>query len=252
MTHLYYTGLLLYKMGGSPQLTSSTPHFPVVGLPGGVLQDLHVELKRASRQQMYELFLVLNMPRYHGDAVGVDQIYTSIVDCLDYGDVREAINNILGTGQSSTNSCRTVNDAFDVSAILNEILSFNSTQVPHGSVFHQMEELVCQRELVPVNDIDYAYSGKWLPFTDEGVWPMGDNPALKSTDQNSNCYTRVRVFNIEYKKILKTIEDSYRIDGQDMYFEGIKLMKSLKVHFKKVLWTEKDGKPNNSCGPIFS
>ena len=255
MTHLYNTGLLLYRMGGKPHLTGPnvSPVFPRNGFPGNLLNNLPIGLKKASQRYLYELFMVMNMPPYLGEAVGMDRLYAEIAACFRFMNIREEINEMLllnSVVDRSYQSCKTIEDSTDALDLINDMMGVNNHF--NESVFHQIEELVCEKRLVYVGEDGYAYAGDSLPFNNEGVWPMRENPSWSDTTHGTNCHTRVSVFNQVYRKLMHVIEDSFG-SNEDRYFEAIQLMKSLHVHFKKIVWTEKGEKmADENCGPVFN
>ena len=82
---------ILLAIGGRPVLDSNTtaPKYPKLGLPGGVLPHLHV---RFSKEQVYKLFMAIEMPHNLSVATHspmifnntIGQFYTEIKDCYGF------------------------------------------------------------------------------------------------------------------------------------------------------------------------
>ena len=267
MRHLYQTGNMLRMLGGTPDfLKSNSPLFPRKGLPGNVLQDLVIDLKKASIDQLYKIFMVLNLPRYDGRSTGIDRVYSQLLDCLLFGKTADKINKMLESnenmvtghiqsmwnGSNDFQSIESHSDAINaIINILSETDMIEDELSNNYPLFYQLEEAVCERELNANQDDYYSYSGNPLPFNNAGIWPMMDNPSWSAIQQNTNCYAQARIFEQVYHKLLLRIEESFTT-GEDTFFEAIQLMESLHIHYKKVLWTEKDSASNETCGPIYN
>ena len=253
MTRLYNTALLLQMLDGKPNLSTINvlPVFPRNGFPGNILNDLEVNLEKASLQQLYELFLVMNLPQHHGSHIGMDSLYSDIIKCFQIANVSRIVDDVLAMNDDKNmKNCKPIHNTTTAIDLVNDIITDNKNMQLHDVLFYKIEELVCERKLEYIDENTYAYSGDTLSFNNEGVWSMMSNPSWNNIEHNTNCYTRARVFNQVYRKLMSKIEQSF-VSETDMYFEAIQLMKSLHVHFKKVLWTERDS-GNEQCGPVFN
>ena len=83
MLHLAQAANLLIAVGGNPQIDNkiAAPRYPGKGLPGNVLPNLNVTLRRASREHIYEVFMTLEHP--HHLALVNSTIHSSIGDFYD-------------------------------------------------------------------------------------------------------------------------------------------------------------------------
>ena len=275
MQHIAQVANILIAIGGRPVLDSNAtaPKYPAIGLPGGVLPNLHVNIEKFSKEQVYRLFMAIEMPHnlsvathspvIFNDTIG--QFYEEIKNCIGLlGDsifipnatdkqlVWPFVNAVIDT--------RTANTAIDIITHQGEgAAPINPRQVSNGSLhelahFYVFEEIVCQRHLVSDDQTTYCYSGDPILFDPSSVWPMQPNPSKDSVKQDSNCYVQAKAFHGAYRSLLRKLQDIFNGDIHGVT-DAIAIMKSLSAHGRKLMWTKIiAGEPESNvttCGPIW-
>ena len=159
----------------------------------------------------------------------------AVIPVTDLASAKEAIDVIISQGEGAS--------------ILNPD-QIGSDTLAH---FFKFEEIVCQRRLEKMDDLNYAYKGAAIPFNPEGVLPMHSNPTASTTPPDSNCYHKSRIFHRVYRNLLQKLQEVFSGHPDDI-FVTIQLMESLLVHAKKLMRTMVDpSDPENSttCGPVW-
>ena len=66
MLHLTQSANLLISVGGRPIIDSpnAAPKYPTKGLPGGILPNLEISLRKFSLQQIHDVFMAIEYPHY--------------------------------------------------------------------------------------------------------------------------------------------------------------------------------------------
>ena len=256
MIHLVQTANLLRAFGEVPKIDKEylTPVFPTTGFPGGVLNNLSIDLKKASLQHIYKLFMSLNLPQYRGNSLGIENIFDEVRHCLEFMKINNKDDFVFEQNNEQfqihwiSHESNTIRNWSEALAIIESIMDLNTHS--NYSFFYQLEEIVCQRKYVAIDEDYYTYSGNPIPFDIYSVWQMVDNPNWSDIQKNTNCYTQARVFHQVYQKVLSKIQESFN-GNSSTFFEALQLMKSLHIHFKKVIWTELGSKDSFSCGPVW-
>ena len=272
MQHVAQVANILIAIGGRPVLDSNTtaPKYPKVGLPGGVLPNLHVNIEKFSKEQVYQLFMAIEMPHnlsvathspmMFNDTIG--QFYTEIKDCIELlGDSIFIPNTtdkqLMWPSVNTVIDTLTANTAIDVIMHQGEgAAPIDPRQASNGSLhelahFYEFEEIVCQRHLISNDQTTYCYSGDPIPFDPSGIWPMQPNPSKDRIKQDSNCYTEAKAFHGAYRSLLRKLQDIFNGDMHGIT-GAIAIMKSLSAHGRKLMLTKGEPDSNDTtCGPIW-
>lgn len=275
MQHVAQVANILLAIGGRPVLDSNTtaPQYPTLGLPGGVLPHLHVNIEKFSKEQVYKLFMVIEMPHNLSVATNnsvifnntIGQFYTEIKDCIGFLGDSVFIQNrkakqLIWPAVNVVTDVPTANTAIDIITHQGEgAAPIDPRQASKGSPnelahFYEFEEIVCQRHLISDDQKTYCYSGDPISFDPSGVWPMQPNPSKDKIKYDSNCYVEVKAFHGAYRSLLRKLQDIFDGDTHGMT-DAIAMMKSLSTHGRKVMWTkimegESEGN-DTTCGPMW-
>lgn len=277
MLHVAQAANLLISIGGHPVIDSVdfSPRYPAKGLPGGVLPNLEIHLRKVSLRHIYETFMGLEVPHVTGvdrpifeyaeNTIG--QFYDEIIDCME--DLEEQGQNVFHPETASQQirwpwdesrylgELLTVTDSSSAQTAISQIQvqgegadPLNPIDITTGTLahFYTFEQIVCQHRLVHQDDDSYKYEGDKVPFNPLGVWPMRDDPGRNGIEHNSNCYTEVKAFHHVYRTMLRLLHKSFN-GHPELVTEAVKMMESLHLHAVKTMYTQFD--EDTTCGPVW-
>jgi hypothetical protein len=247
MLHMNQLANILIALGGTPVIDSqdTVPSYPMAGLPGGVLPQLHIPLKKLSLSHVFEVLMGI-----HAHQPGLytfDGFYNEILECIKFlGD--NSFDSTLATKQvnwpwNATESMETVIVVTNADSALHAIRkimsihSFNSTVLASNNLnsYYKLEEIVCEHHLEQLDQHYYAYSGAAIPFDELGVWPMCGEPNLNDIEPHSNCHIESKAFHFAYRALLRKLQEVFNGHPEGMT-HALQLMEALQVHGKKLLW----------------
>ena len=284
MMHMAQAANLLISMGETPVIDSPdfVPRYPAHGLPGGVLPNLQIDLKKLSLEHVYNVFMGIEVPTweregdkkyFHNNTIG--EFYEEIIQCLDllYRTHHDIINSSTMFKQVTwpwkekdmelikVDSVQKANESISQIIIQGEGFKLLPTSSLDGDYAHffRFEEIVCQHKLVKINDSQYKYVGDPILFDPRGVWPMRENPD-PLIYPNSNCLHAAKAFHHQYRGFLRKLQETFSCETLDcnpqkLLMEAIEMMEALQVHAKKLMWIKFN--PNNpndirTCGPVWT
>ena len=277
MLHMLQAANLLISVGGRPVIDSAStaPAYPAVGLPGGVLPQLTVSLKKASLDHIYSVFMAIEYPHKVMDAqLGVSavhshtigQLYSEIGKCLHtHGDVIFYPNRtslqVKWPYSNEYGKVYTVHDLATAIEALKEITEQREGMQPGDPFgyerndlahFFKFQEIVCGRELIFHGISNYTYTGDVIPFDDDGVWPMRDNPSSVSLTPGAKAYYRSKLFHQTYRTLLQKVDDAFAGSPSEIS-EALTVMESLEVQakFLMVLPLNESDPHSETCGPVY-
>ena len=265
MLHMNQLANILIALGGVPIIDNSdtVPSYPMTGLPGGVLPQLHIPLKKLSLSHIFEVLMVIHA--HQSGLYTFDRFYSEILECIKFlGD--NSFDSATAAKQvkwplNVTESMETVVVVTDADSVLYAITkimsihSFNSTVLVSNNLksYYKLEEIVCEHQLELIDKHYYAYSGSAIPFDALGVWPMREEPNLNDIEPHSNCYIDSKTFHIAYRALLRKLQEVFNGHPEGMT-HALQLMETLQVHGKKLMWIHfhpNDSFDNRTCGPVW-
>jgi len=230
MLHMTIAANILVAIGGSPAI--NTPDFiPVYPgpLPMGIAANLTVPIKAFSKQLVKSVFMEIEEPEDPIDIekpqlkaspenhtigtfyrnlknkieelgddifiVGKERQVLSWFDpeenipIVDVASALEAIDVIIEEGEGTSTS-PFVND---------ENNSNNEHEVAHYYLF---EEIFEGYKIKDLGDGRYSFSGEAIPFVEDGVYPMIDNPKLEDYKDNPPLSILANNFAYGYSSLL--------------------------------------------------
>ena len=277
MLHFTQIANMLVSTGKFPTIDNESfaPIYPHQGLPGCVLPNLYISLKRASLQHIYYTFmgietpaetLVVDPPVQSSDTIG--EFYDEIKMCINqlYDEGIQVFNpdrndlqvqwpwNSSDVGElmivdSLESALQTIDQIVTQGegASLMSPIDLSTNTLAH---FYRLEEIVCQHRLKKMDELHYAYTGDPIPFDAYGVWPMRDNPSASTLIRNSNCYTEAKAFHHIYRSLLRVLQDTFSGNPKAIS-DAVGLMEALKVHTKRLMWVKYHTDSDTTCGPAF-
>ena len=274
MIHFGQANNLLISVGGVPIINASTaPSYPTKGLPGGVLQNLPISLKKLSIDHVYNTFMGVEIPRNSSavyppvinDLYTIGAFYNEILSCMkDLGNQIFANasldKQVVFPWLPSRGVLYQVDNLEVAEMAINEIIDQGEGTSPVDPVdvlsnqyahYYKFEEIVCQRGLIPVGNMRYAYQGNPVPFNATGVYNMVDNPGKNTIPPNTECYNATREFNAKYVTLMKMLEETFT-ENPSLIGDAVSYMKNeIPPAAQYVVQLPlKPGSPYN-CGPVW-
>ena len=277
MMHLVQVTNILIAIGGEPKIDNNSvvPHYPTIGLPGGVLPRLRVSLKKLTLMHVYEVFMGIEVPHdTHVDNPNgtitnntIGQFYKHINDCIhELGDgiflESRVARQVMWPWSTKLGTVYNITNVSSASKAIREIVEQGEGASPFDpkdgdlhrlAHFYKFEEIVCQKRLIKTQDRHYAYVGHPIPFNPQGVWPMKANPSSADIPPNNNCYTEAKAFHGAYRSLLRNLQDIFsgKVNGTTGMKNAVTIMESMAVHARKLMWTKIRPEDDQTCGPVW-
>ena len=195
MLHMTQAANILIALGGTPEIDSNkmVPTFPLKnGLPGGVLPNLTITLKKASLEHIHNVFMGIEVPHNISDDSAQFDIFNNTIGQF-YDEIRSCIHNLSMTGNNIFDKSTVkdqvqwpwdaptggkvykIENATSAEAAINEIILQGEGAGPHDPTvgkpgelahFYKFEEIVCGYHLEENNKTKkYNYTGAKIPFS---------------------------------------------------------------------------------------
>ena len=276
MLHFVQAANILIALGGQVMIDHQdhVPVYPKTGLPGNVLPNLPVSLRKFDLQHVYYTMLAIEIPtvtllpepHFHLNTIG--QFYNEISKCIKFltSHGEEIFDESTVEYQvkwpwkepDDLGKVYPINDTESALKGIEQITEqgegkspINPDQIGTGKYghFYRFEEIVCQRRLVKVDDDSYAYAGDPIKYDPFGVYPMRDNPDSKTIVPDSNCYVEAKIFHRIYRRFLTTLQETFNKQPEKI-MSAVELMEALQMHARKCMWTKYG--TGNTCGPVWN
>jgi hypothetical protein len=269
MLHMALACNVLNAIGGSPSIGAPgfVPRYPGK-LPGGLRPDLTVRLRKASIEQIRDVFMAIEDPH--------ETIHPRVTHKLTigwfYGEIAKALERLDGepgvdlwTGDRSrqlehwrqAGEIVVVHDLTTAKRALNEIVEQGEGTSPinpddgYNEVAHyyRFEEIVRGRRIVLEKD-GYSFTGPPVRFDQDGVWPMIDDPSASRLPSDSLARRRSDELDQTYWALLAVLHQSF--DGSpDRIGDAIELMFSLEVAARRLVQMPVAPGSALTAGPAF-
>ena len=290
MMHFAQAANLLLSIGGNPIIDDEkfAPMYPRLGLPGGIMPKLYIELKKLSLQQVHKVFMGIETPAKtcvdrppddceHGEHT-IGGFYKELQKCIlslpsDIFLPETVSYQVTWPWDGSQYFGKLIKVDSKVKALLaiQQIIDqgegatpFNPNSSVHDEYahFYRFEEIACGKELIyNESDNTYSYTGDRIPFDPQGVWQMRNSPVSSNIVSNTNCYTESVAFHRAYRAFLRKLDETFSPckssacpSPQALLMKSIELMESLQIQAKRLMWIRYD--PDNpydmrTCGPVW-
>ena len=271
MHHFNLAANILIALNGNPLIDAKnvTPYYPRTGLPGKVLRDLTVNLDKLTLEQVYSVFMGIEVPLI-SDVDGKLNCSGCTTIGVFYDEISDCLHTLNSTGIQVFNSStvsRQVTKVFSNTNITDtdsarkaikfivdqgegvgpfDPYQFNgSNSLAH---FYRFEEIVCQRGLVNHDNVSYSYTGPAIPFNASGVYPVPKNFDITTVPSNSSCITAARNFHSQYRSLLTLLQESFN-GNPSQIFTAIGAMRNLSSLAEKAMKISLNATVN--CGVVW-
>ena len=276
MLHMLQVANIIISIGGKPTIDSASnaPSYPAKGLPGGVLPNLKVSLRKASPEQIHRVFTAIEYPHeikteqgmtIHNRTIGV--FYDQIKSCIQQrgNDIFYPNSTALQIDWPYANDYGYVYKVKDVATAahaIEEIIEQGEGRQPGDPYsnkredlahFFKFQEIVCGKQLQFHRISNYSFTGPLISFDEDGIWPMRDSPGKSGLIPGSKVYNKARNFHQTYRSLLRKLDQVFGGDPNGVS-DAMGIMESLALQMKSLMAMPVGGSgalANLTCGPIF-
>jgi hypothetical protein len=267
MLHMAMACNLLNAIGGAPSIDSPDfiPTYPGP-LPGGLRPDLTVRLRKASIEQIRDVFMSIEEPEetvdpgaLHGETIGwfYDNIERAFEELSKKGDLFTGDPARQVSAWEGVGKLVVVTDLKSARAAIHEIVEQGEGASPvdpdddEGELAHyyKFAEIVHGRR-IEVRPDGYSYTGAPIEFDPDGVWPMADDPDTQTLPPGSLARNQSVEFNEIYGDLLRSLHGVF--NGQpDRLNKAVGLMFSLSIQAQKLMELPLDPGSPLTAGTAF-
>ncbi|XP_028403091.1 uncharacterized protein LOC114525845 [Dendronephthya gigantea] len=176
-----------------------------------------------------------------------------VIKIHDFGTAVQAIKNIIEEGEGSS-PCNPLDESTDLS----HYYKFGS--IANKRHIKTIEKDKKDKSTHPDNECTgpyadtFAYIGRVLPFSEDGVWPIVDNPMMSMYKEGSRAKNVAKLFSKAYWRLLKALQNVF--DGKTFLFgDTVAIMKDLLMHGNRLVQTPigENGDPEvgPNAGPVY-
>ena len=279
MLHMTLVANLLTSLGLSADIgrPGFVPIFPGP-LPGGLNAGLVVRLRRCSIAQIRDVFMAIERARVvaepvHGGALAgalpvenrftigwfYEQLDRSLVDLHAAGKITFGHAERQVTRWPAPGALRPITDLAGAQAALAEIRHQGEGSGPRhpgdgardGELGHyfRFAQIVHGRRLV-VKAHGFDYSGEVIPFDEDGVWPMIDDPDATLLSRDTQAGRLGAQFRDDYRALLRALHRAFNGEP-DHLGAAMGLMYTLDVTGRQLMATPIGGPDSPTAGPSF-
>jgi hypothetical protein len=274
MLHMCIACNILNAVGGHP--TINTPGFPPQypgQLPMGIGSEpgkpFIVPLQKFSKKLVHDVFMVIEepedtihirkttdlRPEYHT----IGQFYTALHEKIQElgetiftGDARLQV-----TGWFPPDELFPIHDEDDASRAIEVIMKQGegtriSPKDAEGDYAHyyRFEEIFKGKHLEPNPDVPsgYSFTGPAIPYDEDGVYPMIDNPSTVKLPPHTLVARYADQFDQTYTMLLNALHATF--NGEPKQLDAaIGLMYTLRLQAQELMQTPIPGHENVNAGP---
>lgn len=273
MLHMCIACNILNAVGGHP--TINAPRFPPK-YPGQLPMKIGSEpgkpfivpLKKFSKTLVHEIFMVIEEPEDPLHFPGIE----GVPDYHTIGQFYEAVaqkiqelGNAIFTGEPGlqvtgwfpADQLFAIRNAGDAERAIHVIITqgegTKTTPVDAEGQFahyYRFEEIYRGHHLVPNPNVPagYSFTGAEIPFDDEGVYPMVDNPAEIKLPPHSLVARYAAQFDRTYTMLLNALHATF--NGEPKQLDAaIGLMYALRLEAQQLMQTPISDGAKETAGP---
>ena len=279
MLHLTLIANLLTSLGRSADLgrPGFVPIYPGP-LPGGLIAGLTVRLRPCSIPQIRDVFMAIEQG-YHeiepvrgrsrpGDPIDAtqftigwfyDEIERSLVDLHEAGKITFGHADRQVTRWPAPGRLAPITDLAEARAALAEIRHQGEGHGPLApgdgdhelAHYYRFAQIVHGRRLVPhANGGGFSYDGEVIPFDEDGVHPMADDPDLALLQPGSHAATLAQQFRHDYRALLRALHGTFNGEPDSIH-DAMSLMYALDVGARHLMQIPLPDDATRTVGPVF-
>lgn len=272
MLHMSLACNLLNAIGGSPDIDKAgfVPAYPTE-LPGSLRPGLTVHLKKASIEQIRDVFMNIEEPAEtiepkakHSMTIGwfykqIEQGFQHLVETMGEENVFVGDPSRQLTEWEFGGTMIPVTNLLSAQKAILEIVEQGEGASPFNpgdgydelAHFYKFEEIVMGRKLVIDEDKKgYSFTGARIPFDENGVYPMIDNPGMHPLPDDSPAKILEEEFNRTYTIMLRSLHHAFN-GNIDSILDAVSLMFSLTVQGRKLMQTPVKAGGKKTGAPSF-
>lgn len=269
MSHMTIAANLMVSIGGAPEINKPgfIPTYPGK-LPMGIGGDhFKVPIKRFSKALLKEVFMVIEEPE---DPIPIRTASLEAEQFATIGEFYESLKTKieeLGNGIFVVRPDRQVlkwfspshvfaitdvesaGKAIDVIVTEGEGTSTNPFEwADDPAHFYKFSEIYQGRKIVR-DGKGFAYAGDPIPFDEDGVYPMVDNPSIADFPLGSSARILAERYAYSYSSLLNALHDAFN-GSPDRIDAAIGLMYELKLQAVDLMKTPV-GDGSRTAGPSY-
>lgn len=283
MVHMSAVCNILISIGGSPQIDKPNfvPKYPGP-LPGGLRKGFVAHLRKCSIRQLRD-FMQIEEPRelpeqQNGMLTGKTQAEQLTIGYL-YDVMKTSLRNLSSNGEITFgNVDRQVAGAHygvltPVNSLQTAIENINlivdegegctpkgskpmptdgqeaSNGLPELAHYYRFAEIVEGRRLV-ANGSQFGYTGEKIPFEDDGVYPICDDPDVHLLPKGSSSRLAAEGFNRRYQQLLNALHKTF--NGSPEYLkDAISNMFQLPMYAERLMTLDSHRGDGTTAGISF-
>jgi hypothetical protein len=116
--------------------------------------------------------------------------------------------------------------------------------------YFKFKEIVEGRQMIPNAEGKWVFEGPPIPFDQDGVYPMVNDPDPAALPQGSQVQAIARLFDVSYGDLLRSIQAT--VNGQpERLREAIGLMYTLEIQARELMRTPISPGSPTTAGPAF-
>ncbi|XP_028414929.1 uncharacterized protein LOC114538017 [Dendronephthya gigantea] len=176
-----------------------------------------------------------------------------VMKVYDFGTAVQAIKNIVKEGEGSS-PCNPLDQNTDLSHYYKFASMANKRHIKTIQKDSKVETTDPDHECLGSKASTFAYIGKKLPFDEDGIWPIVNNPMMSMYKEGSRVEILAKLFSKSYWRLLKLLQNVF--DGKTYLFgDSVAKMKDLLIHGNSLVQMpiEENGNPEvgPNAGPIY-
>jgi rubrerythrin len=269
MLHMTISANILVAIGGRPQINNPDfiVHYPDK-LPMGIGGDLIVPIKAFSKELVKDVFMEIEAPEF---PIPVEERAAAEPEYATIGEFYAAIQNkirdlgdaifVVGADKQVLSwfdqdllfpivDVESANRAIEVVVIQGEGTHgdpFESAGVP--AHFYRFGEIYAGKKLIKTCG-GYAWDGDPVPFDENGVYPMIDNPSPSDYPAGSHVAMLSDTFTFAYSSLLNALHQSFN-GSPNMIDTALGMMYQLRLQAQTLMSTPIQQGGQQTAGPVF-
>lgn len=269
MLHMTISANVLIAIGGSPQINNPQfiPNYPGT-LPMGVADGLIVPIKAFSKNLVKDVFMKIEEPEkpipVNLKSEAVEEKYGTIGEFYHaiQNQIKKLGNGIFVAGSEKKQVLSWLDRLFPITDVDSAIRAIDiiviegegTNTVPYDSSgdpahYYRFGEIYYGKKIIKTAD-GFAYGGEPVPFDENGVYPVIDNPSASSYLEGSLAATLSKTFSYSYSCLLNALHTCFN-GSPETIDKTIGLMFQLRLQAQALMKTTISKGSEQTAGPVF-